>query len=102
MSEENPEVNLEYSQRGWKIASIGLLFSFNIFILGPLGMIDLSMIGCIFFLVIIGTPIAFTGLIISIKDKRRVGKDGIFAEIIVLIILAMNAYVWLTMGTIGR
>ena len=96
MSEENPEVNLEYSRRGWKIASIGLLFSFNIFILGPLGMID------IFFLVIIGTPIAFTGLIISIKDKRRVGKDGIFAEIVVLIILAMNAYVWLTMGTIGR
>ena len=101
MPDEKPEINFEYSRRGWNIASVGLLFSFNIYIAGPLGMYDISAIGCVFSLVMIGTPIAFTGLIMSIKDKWRVCNQDIFAEIIVLILLSMNAFVFATMGTIG-
>ena len=74
MSVENSEMNLEYSRRGWKIASGGLLLSFNIYIVAPLGIIDKIGIGGILFLVMIGTPIAFGGLIISIGDKWGVGK----------------------------
>ena len=98
---ENPEINLEYSRRGWMIASVGLLFSFNIFIAGPLGLIGILDIGCILFLVWIGTPIALAGLIISIGDKWGVGQKNILAEIIVLILLSMNAFVFASMGTIG-
>jgi hypothetical protein len=101
MSAENPEMNLESSRRGWKIASGGLLLSFNIYIVAPLGIIDKIGIGGILFLVMIGTPIAFGGLIISIGDKWGVGKKNILAEIIVLILLSMNAFVFATMGAIG-
>ena len=101
MSAENPEMNLEYSRRGWKIASGGLLLSFNIYIVDLLGIYDKIGIEGIFFLVMIGTPIAFGGLIISIGDKWGVGKKNILAEIIVLILLSMNAFVFATMGAIG-
>ena len=99
---QKPEINLEYSRRGWKIASIGLLFSFNIYIVGPLGIIDiLGGYGGVVFLVMIGTPIAFTGLIMSITDKWRVDKKNIIFEIIALIILSMNAFIFASIGTIG-
>ena len=97
----NPDINLECSQRGWKIASVGLLFSFNIYIVAPLGIYDIMGIGRVLFLVIIGTPIAFAGLIMSIGDKWGVGKKNILVEIVVLILLSMNAFVFANMGAIG-
>ncbi len=64
-------------------------------------MYTISDIGCVIFLVMIGTPIALTGLIVSIQDKWRVGKKNILAEIIFLILISMNAFAFATMGTIG-
>ena len=48
---------LEPSKRGWVVAWFGLPLAFNIYIVAPLGIFDLSQIGIILFFVFIGTPI---------------------------------------------
>jgi len=87
----------QYSRRGWKIAGIGLLLAFNYAFLLPI----LMGIGWIMILVVIGTPIAFTGLILSIYDKWRAGARNIGNEIIVLAVLLGNTFFFATLGTIG-
>ena len=90
----------QYSRRGWKIAGIGLLLAFNFWLTwGASGLI--MGIGWIMILVVIGTPIAFTGLILSIYDKWRAGARNIGIEIIVLAVLLGNTFFFATLGTIG-
>ena len=94
-----------HSRRGWVIACFGLVLAFNIYIVSPLGIYDLSDIGLVFFLMMIGTPIAISGLVLSIIDKsmvygtQTIGK--IIPEIVFLMALFGNAFVFLTAGTIG-
>ncbi|MEC7254677.1 MAG: hypothetical protein VXV89_06900 [Candidatus Thermoplasmatota archaeon] len=94
-----------HSRRGWVIAWFGLVLAFNIYIVSPLGIYDLSDIGLVFFLMMIGTPIAISGLVLSIIDKslvygtQTIGK--IIPEIVFLMALFGNAFVFLTAGTIG-
>ena len=75
--------NPQYSRRGWKIAGLGLLITFNyaFFIpIGPFSLFDLffedgySFLYWSIFTVTIGTPIAFVGLLLSIRDKWKFGK----------------------------
>ena len=49
----------------------------------------------------IGTPIAFVGSLLSIKDKWGVGKKNIWNEIFVLLALFGNAFFWASIGTVG-
>ena len=99
--------NPQPSLRGWKIASIGLLFSFNFLLIFLIEALIGSFvpnwygIGWIMILVVIGTPIAFTGLILSIYDKWRAGERNIGNEIIVLVVLLGNTFFFATVGTIG-
>ena len=99
--------NEQYSLRGWKIAGLGLFITFNyVFAFLPL-VVDLffddgfSYLYWSIFTVTIGTPIAFVGLLLSIKDKWRIGKNNIGNEIILLIALFGNAFYWATLSTIG-
>ena len=93
----------QYSRRGWKIAGIGLLLAFNLWLTFPFSGFwpNWYGIGWIVILVAIGTPIAFTGLILSIYDKWRAGARNIGNEIIVLAVLLGNAFFFATLGTIG-
>ena len=102
--------NPQYSQRGWKIAGLGLLITFNFAFflpIGPFSLFDLffddgfSYLYWSIFTVTIGTPIAFVGLSLSIKDKWRIGVKNIGNEIIILIALFGNTFYWATLGTIG-
>ena len=102
--------NPQYSRRGWKIAGLGLLITFNYALLlpiGPFSPIDLffddgfSYLNWSIFTVTIGTPIAFVGLLLSIGDKLKIGKKNIGKEIIILIALFGNTFFWATLGTIG-
>ena len=102
--------NPQYSRRGWKIAGLGLLITFNYALLlpiGPFSPIDLffddgfSYLYWSIFTVTIGTPIAFVGLLLSIGDKLKIGKKNIGNEIIILIALFGNTFFWATLGTIG-
>ena len=92
-------------RRGWVVAWFGLPLAFNIYIVAPLGIYDFSHIGIVLFFVFIGTPIAVTGLILSIIDKSMYyGQQSltkISLEIIFLIAVLGNAFVFATMGTIG-
>ena len=104
---EHQGSNPQSSLRGWKIASIGLLFSFNFWLIfliealvGPL-VPNWYGIGWIMIIVVIGTPIAFTGLILSIYDEWRAGYRNFEAEIIVLAVLLGNTFFFATVGTIG-
>ncbi len=102
--------NPQYSRRGWKIAGVGLLITFNFAFFLPIGTFSLFEI---FFedgysylywsicTVMIGTPIAFVGLLLSISDKWRIGKKDIVIEIIFLIALFGNTFFWATLGTVG-
>ena len=94
-----------HSRRGWIIAWFGLPLAFNIYIVAPLGIYDIGDIGLVLFVVMIGTPIAGTGLLLSIIDKSMVyGSQSlrkIIVEIIFLIALLGNAFVFATIGTIG-
>ena len=102
-----PQVgNPQYSRRGWKIAGLGLLITFNYaFLLPPVGDLffddGFSYLYWSIFTVTIGTPIAFTGLILSIYDVWRAGERNIEIEIIVLVVLLGNTFFWATLGTIG-
>ena len=103
-----PQVgNPQYSLRGWKIAGLGLLITFNYTFAFLLPVVDLffddgfSYLYWSIFTVTIGTPIAFVGLLLSIRDKWRIGKKNIVIEIIFLIALFGNAFFWATLGTIG-
>ena len=90
----------QYSRRGWKIAGVGLLLAFNLWLTWGL-LAAWYGIGWSIFLVAIGTPIAFTGLILSIYDKWRAGARNIGYEIIVLAVLLGNTFFFATVGTIG-
>ena len=102
-----PQVdNPQYSRRGWKIAGLGLLITFNYtFLLPPVGDLffddGFSYLYWSIFTVTIGTPIAFVGFLLSIRDKWKFGKKNIVIEIIFLIALFGNAFFWATLGTIG-
>ncbi len=102
-----PQVdNPQYSRRGWKIAGLGLLITFNYaFLFPPVGDLffddGFSYLYWSIFTVTIGTPIAFVGLLLSIRDKWKIGKKNIVIEIIFLIALFGNAFFWATLGTIG-
>ena len=97
----------QYSRRGWKIAAIGLLLTFNLWLTYLIETLVGGIwpnwygIGWIMILVVIGTPIAFTGLILSIYDKWRAGARNIGNEIIVLAVLLGNTFFFATVGTIG-
>ena len=91
--------------RGWRLASLGILLSFNFYILGPIflsiGGGTFNTAGFMIFLSIIGSPIAFTGLLMSIVSKIRSGNKRILLELLFLIAVSANTYVILTMGSIG-
>ena len=93
------------SRRGWVIAWFGLPLAFNIYIVAPLGIFDLSQVGIILFFVFIGTPIAAVGLILSIIDKSmyhgQQSLNKIVLEVVFLIAVLGNAFVFASMGTIG-
>ena len=99
--------NPQYSLRGWKIAGLGLIITFNYTFAFLLPVVDIffddgfSYLYWSIFTVTIGTPIAFVGLFLSIRDKWRFGKKDIVIEIIFLIALFGNTFFWVTLGTIG-
>ena len=105
MSNPPETMPLEPSKRGWVVAWFGLPLAFNIYIIAPLGIFDLSQIGIILFFVFIGTPIAVTGLILSIIDKSMIyGQQTlkkIVLEVTFLIAVFGNAIVFASVGTIG-
>lgn len=105
MSNLDETAHLVPPRRGWVVAWFGLPLAFNIYIVAPLGVYDFSHIGIVLFFVFIGTPIAVTGLILSIIDKSMYyGQQSltkITLEIILLIVVLWNAFVFATMGTIG-
>tara|TARA_B100001540_G_scaffold312918_1_gene334857 strand:- start:571 stop:960 length:390 start_codon:yes stop_codon:yes gene_type:complete len=92
------------SKRGWRIASIGMILCFHyyflaIFALGlPFGT---SNVGVMVLIIMLGTPIAITGLILAITDKLGKNNKMIVLEIIALIAVLSNAYVVGTMGSIS-
>ena len=89
----------------WRMVSIGLLLSFNYYILGPIFSISgggfSNSAGIMVFLSVIGSPIAFTGLLISIAQKLKTNNKRILFEMFFLIAVSINAYIILTMGSIG-
>ena len=93
------------SRQGWVIAWFGLPLALNIYIVAPLGIFDLSQVGIILFFVFIGTPIAAVGLILSIIDKSmyygQQSLNKIVLEVVFLIAVLGNAFVFASMGTIG-
>ena len=99
--------NPQYSRRGWKITGIGLFLTFNYILLLPILPILTSFhdnFGYFYwslFMTAIGTPIAFVGSLLSIKDKWGVGKKNIWNEIFVLLALIGNAFFWASIGTVG-
>ncbi len=90
---------------GWRLASLGILLSFNFYILGPIflsiGGGTFNTAGIMIFLSIIGSPIAFTGLLMSIVNKMKSANKGILLELLFLIAISANTYVILTIGSIG-
>ncbi len=90
---------------GWRIASIGLLLSFNYYILGPIFLITgggaSNTAGIMVFLSLIGSPIAFTGLFMSVAHKRKTNNKRILLEMFFIIAISINAYIISTMGSIG-
>ena len=50
---------------------------------------------------VIGSPIAFTGLLMSIAQKLKMNNKRILFEMFFLIAVSINAYIILTMGSIG-
>ena len=90
---------------GWRLASLGLLLSFNFYILGPIflsiGGGTFNTAGFMIFLSIIGSPLAFSGLLMSIVNKIKSGNKRILLELVFLITVSANIYVILTMGSIG-
>ena len=78
----------QYSRRGWKIAGLGLLITFNYAFAFLLPVIDLffddgySYLYWSIFTVTIGTPIAFVGLLLSIWYKWRIGKKRSFLKLL--------------------
>ena len=102
---EHQDGDPQPSLRGWKIAGIGLLITFNYAFLLPIADLffddGFSYLYWSIFTVTIGTPIAFVGLLLSIRDKWRIGKKDIVIEIIFLIALFGNTFFWATLGTIG-
>ena len=89
----------------WRMVSIGLLLSFNYYILGPIFLITgggvSNSAGIMVFLSVIGSPIAFTGLLMSIAQKLKTNNKRIIFEMLFLIAVSINAYIILTMGSIG-
>jgi len=89
----------------WRMVSIGLLLSFNYYILGPIFLITgggvSNSAGIMVFLSVIGSPIAFTGLLMSIAQKLKMNNKRILFEMFFLIAVSINAYIILTMGSIG-
>ena len=89
----------------WTMVSIGLLLSFNYYILGPIFLITgggvSNTAGIMVFLSAIGSPIAFTGLLMSISQKLNTKNKRILFEMFFLIAVSINAYIILTMGSIG-
>ena len=85
--------------------SIGLLLSFNYYILGPIFLVSgggfSNSAGIMVFLSVIGSPIAFTGLLMSIAQKLKTNNKRILFEMFFLIAVSINAYIILTMGSIG-
>ena len=92
------------NKRGWRIASIGMILCFHyyflaIFALGlPFGT---SNVGVMVLIIMIGTLIAITGLILAITDKLGKNNKMIVLEIIALTAVLSHAYVVGTMGSIS-
>ena len=89
----------------WRMISVGLLLSFNYYILGPIFLITGSEVsntaGIMVFLSAIGSPVALTGLLMSAAQKLQTNNKIIIFEAFFLIAVSINAYVILTMGSIG-
>ena len=89
----------------WRMISVGLLLSFNYYILGPIFLITGSEVsntaGIMVFLSAIGSPVALTGLLMSAAQKLQANNKIIIFEAFFLIAVSINAYVILTMGSIG-
>ena len=89
----------------WRMISVGLLLSFNYYILGPIFLITGSEVsntaGIMVFLSAIGSPVALTGLLMSAAQKLHTNNKIIIFEAFFLIAVSINAYVILTMGSIG-
>ena len=87
------------------MVSIGLLLSFNYYILGPIFLISggglSNSAGIMVFLSVLGSAIAFTGLSMSIAEKLKTNDKRILFEMFFLIAVSINAYIILTMGSIG-
>ena len=87
------------------MVSIGLLLSFNYYILGPIFLISggglSNSAGIMVFLSVLGSVIAFTGLSMSIAQKLKTNDKRILFEMFFLIAVSINAYIILTMGSIG-
>ena len=89
----------------WRMILLGLLLSFNYYILGPIFLITGSEVsntaGIMVFLSAIGSPVALTGLLMSAAQKLQTNNKIIIFEAFFLIAVSINAYVILTMGSIG-
>ena len=89
----------------WRMISVGLLLSFNYYILGPIFLITGSEVsntaGIMVFLSAIGSPVALTGLLMSAAQKLQANNKIIIFEAFFSIAVSINAYVILTMGSIG-
>ena len=89
----------------WRMISVGLLLSFNYYILGPIFLITGSEVsntaGIMVFLSAIGSPVALTGLLMSAAQKLQTNNKIIIFEAFFLVAVSINAYIILTMGSIG-
>ena len=89
----------------WRMVFLGLLLSFNYYILGPIFLISgggfYNSTGIMVFLSAIGSPIALIGLLMSIAQKLKTNNKRILFEMFFLIAVSINAYIILTMGSIG-
>ena len=89
----------------WRMILLGLLLSFNYYILGPIFLITgdgvSNSAGFMVFLSAIGSPVALIGLLMSAAQKLQTNNKIIFFEAFFLIAVSINAYVILTMGSIG-
>ena len=93
------------SLTGWRIALVGILLSFNFYILGPVFLIvgggHFNTSGVMIFLSIIGFVTALTGLIMAIAEKIKVNNKRILVEIFFICVVSINGHLILTMGSIG-
>tara|TARA_B100001287_G_scaffold245784_1_gene223280 strand:- start:105 stop:440 length:336 start_codon:yes stop_codon:yes gene_type:complete len=93
------------SLTGWRIALVGILLSFNFYILGPVFLIvgggHFNTSGVMIFLSIIGFPTALTGLIMAIAEKIKVNSKRILVEIFFICVVSNNGYLIMTMGSVG-